>query len=138
MDHCAGICIAKRGLKRFYRKHCMLMRFIRRLVAKLGSDLLLEVTLNCKCWRRWFRGPEQRRGCFMQAGSLLAGRDYTLLPLGATWTCADIEAMRSGTRFIVTPTGGLKDIVEDGFADLWTDGKMTAEAPVEQEFSRKS
>ena len=48
-----------------------------------------------------------------------------------------MEAMRSGTRFIVAPTGGLKNIVEDDFTDLWTDGKMTVEALVEQEFSRK-
>ncbi|CAE7946950.1 unnamed protein product, partial [Symbiodinium sp. KB8] len=38
-----------------------------------------------------------------------------------------MEAMRSGTRFIVAPTGGLKNIVEDDFTDLWTDGKMTVE-----------
>ena len=30
------------------------------------------------------------------------------------------------------------DIVEDGLIDLWTDGKMTVEALVEQEFSRRS
>ena len=38
-----------------------------------------------------------------------------------------MEAM----RFILTPTGGLKDIVEDGLIDLWTDGKMTVEELVE-------
>ena len=47
-----------------------------------------------------------------------------------------MEAMRSGTRFIVTPTGGLKNIAEDGFIDLWMDGKMTVKALVEQEFPR--
>ena len=48
-----------------------------------------------------------------------------------------LEAMRSGRRFIVAPTGGLKNIVEDRFTDLWTDGKMIVEALVEQEFPRK-
>ena len=48
-----------------------------------------------------------------------------------------MEAMRSATRFIVAPTGGLKDIVEDGLIDLSTDGKMTVEALVEQKSLRK-
>ena len=54
-----------------------------------------------------------------------------------------MEAMCLGTRFIVAPSGGLKDTVEDGalhdlWTDLWTDVKMTVEALVERESSRKS
>ena len=48
-----------------------------------------------------------------------------------------MEAMHSGTQFILAPTGGLNDILEDGFIDLWTDAKITVEALVQQELPRK-
>ena len=71
----------------------------------------------------------------MECYALLAGRDCTWEPWDMS--CIMMEAMRSGTRLIVAPTGGLKNIAEDGFTDLWTDGKMTVEALVEQEFLKK-
>ena len=63
----------------------------------------------------------------MECFALLAGRDSTLLPGAEPCGHVQMEAM----RFILTPTGGLKDIVEDGLIDLWTDGKMTVEELVE-------
>ena len=122
----------------------MLMRFIGRLVAKMGCDLRLEVLMKVpdvtelqmlQALVSWPRATSR-----LLYGSWKSARG-TRQHVATSWEPRGhvlMEAMRSGTRFIVTPTGGLKDIVEDGFADLWTDGKMTAEAPVEQQFSRQS
>ena len=68
----------------------------------------------------------------MECFALLAGCDYTVR------RHVQMEAVRSGTRFIVAPSGGLKDIVEDGLLDFWTDGKMTVEAEVVHGISRKN
>ena len=139
----------KRGLKHLYVKHCRLMCFIGRLVAKMGSNFLLEVLMEGTELHVVVVGAESP-GFVAQTKVVVVLRKLkgsgvfctarqTRLHAATRWEpCRHVqmEAMRSGTRFILAPTGGLKDTVEDGLIDLWTDGKMTVEALVEQEPSR--
>ncbi|CAE7234778.1 WAXY, partial [Symbiodinium sp. CCMP2592] len=116
----------------------------------MGSDFLLEALMEvpdgiepymvvvgvCWCWKRWFCVQTEM---VRDRVALLAGCDYTLPPGGSHMDMSNVqmEAVRWGTRLIVAPTTGLKDIVEHGLIDLWTNGKMTVEALVEQGFLEK-
>merc|ERR1719446_1116306 len=131
------------------------MTFIGRLDAQKGYDLLIEALAEVledtemqvvmvgagradlvqqtramekkfpnKFFYAGWMGPERY--------ALLAGCDYTLLPL--RWEpcgLVQMEAMRMGTLPIVAPTGGLKDTVEDGLNGIWTDSEMTVEAELD-------
>eukprot|EP00439_Symbiodinium_sp_Y106_P015296 s8233_g2.t1 len=138
-----------------YGKHYNLMCFLGRLVAKLGSDFLLVVLMEVP------DGMERHMvvvgvGCAGFVAQTEAVPDLSTLKGSGVFCSArrtrlhvatrrapcghvQMEAMRSGMRFIVAPTGGLRDIVEHGLIDLWTGGtsKVTVEAFVEQGF-RKS
>ena len=130
-------------LKHLYGKHCRLMCFIGRLVAKMGSEFLLEELMESTELHVVVVGVESS-GFVAQTkvvavlrklngSGLFCTARRTRLHAAIRWEpCRHVqmEAMRSGTRFILAPTGGLKDIAEDGL------GKMTVEALVEQEPSR--
>merc|ERR1719420_2915216 len=66
--------------------------------------------------------------------ALLAGSDYTLLP--SRWEpcgLVQMEAMRMGTLPIITPTGGLKDTVEDDVTGFWADSEMSMEVDLDEQ-----
>ena len=136
----------KRGLKHLYVKQCRLMCFIRRLVAKMGSDFLLEVLMEGTELHVVVVGVESAGFVAqtkvvadlrkLKGSGVFCTARRTQLHAATRWEpCrhVQVEAMRSGTRFILAPTEGLKDTVEDGLINIWTDGKMTVEALVEQE-----
>ena len=172
MGRCAGVCTGgedkrtcgpftaaaaedaiKRGLQHPFGKHCMLMCFIGKLVANMGSGFLLEVLMEVP------DDAELQMVVFgvgttgfvalaravavlgkLEGNGVFCSARRMRLHVATKWEpCGHVllEAMCSGRRFIVAPTGGLKNTAEDRFTDLWTDGKMTVEALVEHEFPRK-
>ena len=114
MGHCAGFCTGgeakrtcgpftaaaaedaiKRGLQHPYGKHCMLMCFIGKLVAEMGSGFLLDVLMEVPddaelqmvvvgvSWsipESWLLQASWKA---VECLALLAGGDYTLLPGGS-------------------------------------------------------
>jgi len=44
-----------------------------------------------------------------------------------------MEAMRMGTLPIITPTGGLKDTVEDDVTGFWADSEMSMEVDLDEQ-----
>ncbi|CAE7920096.1 unnamed protein product [Symbiodinium necroappetens] len=94
-----------------------------RLVAKMGSNFLEA------------DGDDTE----LQMAVVGIGRTGVVVKTNVVALIHKLEGYGSGAQFIVAPTGGLKDTVEDGVPhDFWTDGMMTVEALVEHESSRKS
>ncbi|CAE7577509.1 WAXY [Symbiodinium sp. CCMP2456] len=139
MGHCAGFC---NGVKKKVSPSGMEFATVaKRLVAKMGSDFLIQVLMVVPddTELQMAVGGVGSAGFVAQTKVVAVLRNLegngvfccarrTRLHIATRWEPCGlvlVEALRSGRRFIVAPTG------------LWTDGKMTVEALVEQEFTRR-
>ena len=113
----------KRGLKHLCGKHCRFMCFIGRLVAKMGSDFLFEVLME---------GTELHVVVVgVESVGFVAQTKVVAVSTQAESLWSVLHCSPDATPRCYQVRSHVKDIVEDGLIDLWTDGKMTVEELVE-------